>query len=91
MGVTRRVGIMTGGGDCPGLNAVIRAVAKPAILAGMEVVGIEDGYLGLIEDRMHLRRCVEQPSAVVPVPRTNSSELPGFGFREVLLCRMGCL
>ncbi|GAB4240890.1 MAG: ATP-dependent 6-phosphofructokinase [Acidobacteriota bacterium] len=48
----KRVGIMTGGGDCPGLNAVIRAVAKPAILAGIEVIGIEDGYLGLIEDRM---------------------------------------
>ena len=48
----RRVGIMTGGGDCPGLNAVIRAVAKPAILSGIEVFGIEDGYLGLIEDRM---------------------------------------
>ncbi len=47
-----RVGILTGGGDCPGLNAVIRAVAKPAILAGIEVIGIEDGYLGLIEDRM---------------------------------------
>lgn len=43
---------MTGGGDCPGLNAVIRAVAKPAILSGIEVYGIEDGYLGLIEDRM---------------------------------------
>jgi 6-phosphofructokinase 1 len=49
---TKRLGIMTGGGDCPGLNAVIRAVAKPAILSGIEVVGIEDGYLGLIEDRM---------------------------------------
>ena len=48
----KRVGIMTGGGDCPGLNAVIRAVAKPAIRAGIEVIGIEDGYLGLIEDRM---------------------------------------
>lgn len=48
----KRLGIMTGGGDCPGLNAVIRAVAKPAILSGIEVVGIEDGYLGLIEDRM---------------------------------------
>jgi 6-phosphofructokinase 1 len=48
----KRLGIMTGGGDCPGLNAVIRAVAKPAILSGLEVFGIEDGYLGLIEDRM---------------------------------------
>ncbi len=52
MTAPKRIGIMTGGGDCPGLNAVIRAVAKPAILAGMEVLGIEDGYLGLIEDRM---------------------------------------
>lgn len=49
-----RIGIMTGGGDCPGLNAVIRAVVKPAIRAGIEVIGIEDGYLGLIEDRMRL-------------------------------------
>ena len=34
----RRIGIMTGGGDCPGLNAVIRAVAKAAIGGGLEVV-----------------------------------------------------
>jgi len=44
---------MTGGGDCPGLNAVIRAATKTAILQhGIEVWGIEDGFLGLIEDRM---------------------------------------
>jgi len=48
----KRIGVMTSGGDCPGLNAVIRAVAKPAMVGGLEVVGIEDGYLGLIEDRM---------------------------------------
>ena len=47
------VGILTGGGDCPGLNAVIRAVAKTAIMQhGITVFGIEDGYLGLIENRM---------------------------------------
>lgn len=50
----RRIGVMTGGGDCPGLNAVIRAVAKTAMnLAGLEVWGIEDGFLGLIENRVH--------------------------------------
>jgi 6-phosphofructokinase 1 len=50
----RRIGILTGGGDCPGLNAVIRVVAKTAINHyGWEVWGIEDGYLGLIENRMH--------------------------------------
>jgi 6-phosphofructokinase 1 len=48
----RRIGILTGGGDCPGLNAVIRAVAKAALSGGTEVVGIEDGYLGLIENRL---------------------------------------
>jgi 6-phosphofructokinase 1 len=49
------VAVMTGGGDCPGLNAVIRAVTKTAISKfGLEVWGIEDGYLGLIEDRMHV-------------------------------------
>lgn len=43
---------MTGGGDCPGLNAVIRAVVKTAIHDyGMDVLGIEDGYEGLLEKR----------------------------------------
>lgn len=48
----KRIGILTGGGDCPGLNAVIRAVTKAALAGGIEVVGIEDGYLGLIENRL---------------------------------------
>lgn len=49
-----RIGILTGGGDCPGLNAVIRAVAKPAMNEyGATVIGIEDGFEGLVEDRMH--------------------------------------
>ncbi len=48
-----RIGVLTGGGDCPGLNAVLRAVVKTAIYQhGMEVVGIEDGYQGLVENRM---------------------------------------
>ncbi len=48
-----RIGILTGGGDCPGLNAVIRVVTKAAITRfGMEVYGIEDGFLGLIRNRM---------------------------------------
>lgn len=48
----RRIGILTGGGDCPGLNAVIRAVTKAAITKlDLEVIGIEDGFLGLIRNR----------------------------------------
>ena len=50
----KKIGILTGGGDCPGLNAVIRAVTKSAITNhGWEVFGIEDGYAGLIEKRGH--------------------------------------
>lgn len=49
----KRIGVLTGGGDCPGLNAVIRAVTKACLAGGVEVIGIEDGYLGLIENRMH--------------------------------------
>ncbi len=46
----RRIGVLTGGGDCPGLNAVIRAVVKTALTQyGWEVFGIEDGFEGLIQ------------------------------------------
>ncbi len=48
----KRIGVLTGGGDCPGLNAVIRAVAKTANNeCGMEVVGFFDGYEGLVQNR----------------------------------------
>lgn len=49
--IVKRIAVLTGGGDCPGLNAVIRAVVLDAISCGMSVVGVEDGYLGLIENR----------------------------------------
>src|SRR5262245_20443854 len=43
-----KIGIVTGGGDCPGLNAVIRAVAKAAMRRGWEPIGIYGGYEGLL-------------------------------------------
>jgi 6-phosphofructokinase 1 len=52
MKAKKSIAILTGGGDCPGINAVIRAVAKKAILDGqMEIIGIEDGYHGLVNNR----------------------------------------
>ena len=48
----RRVGILTGGGDCPGLNAVIRAAARTAFGLGMEVYGIQDGFDGLLHRKI---------------------------------------
>src|SRR5262249_2600527 len=45
----KRLGILTGGGDAPGLNAVIRAVVKTASNCGIECIGLEDSFDGLIE------------------------------------------
>jgi 6-phosphofructokinase 1 len=53
-----RLGLCTGGGDCPGLNAVIHAVVRHAVgIHGMEIVGVRDGLTGLIEE----------PNAVMPL------------------------
>jgi 6-phosphofructokinase 1 len=48
MTTLKRVGVLTGGGDAPGLNAVIRAVVKAATNRGVEVVGLEDSFDGLV-------------------------------------------
>jgi ATP-dependent phosphofructokinase / diphosphate-dependent phosphofructokinase len=48
-----RLALLTGGGDCPGLNAVIRAAARSAFALGWEVFGIEDGFEGLLTKRAH--------------------------------------
>ncbi|MCK9432018.1 MAG: 6-phosphofructokinase [Candidatus Omnitrophica bacterium] len=45
-----RIGILTGGGDCPGLNPVIRAVVRKALLEGYDLVGIKNGWKGLVEN-----------------------------------------
>ena len=44
-----RIGVLTGGGDCPGLNAVIRAVARRSWPRGHEVIGVREGWLGMVE------------------------------------------
>ncbi|HEX4347607.1 MAG TPA: ATP-dependent 6-phosphofructokinase [Vicinamibacterales bacterium] len=49
MPAIKRIGILTGGGDAPGLNAVIRAVVKAACNAGIECIGLEDSFDGLLE------------------------------------------
>lgn len=48
---TKTIGILTAGGDCPGLNACIRGVAKAAMHYGIRVIGIQDGFRGLVENR----------------------------------------
>ncbi len=50
----KKIGVLTGGGDCPGLNAVIRAVVKKSIQYDWDVIGIRDGWKGLINGEMEL-------------------------------------
>ena len=47
-----RIGLMTAGGDCPGLNAAIRAIVRRAIVDGVHVLGIKNGWLGLVENEV---------------------------------------
>jgi 6-phosphofructokinase 1 len=60
-----KVAVLTGGGDCPGLNAVIRAIVRRASKHGFEVMGIRDGWRGLIEDS-HFRLTRETTSGILP-------------------------
>ena len=45
----RKIGVLTSGGDAPGMNAAVRAVTRTAIAHGVEVMGIRRGYSGLID------------------------------------------
>ena len=49
-----RVGVLTSGGDAPGMNAAVRAAARVGAGMGLEVVGVEDGYQGLVEGRIRV-------------------------------------
>ncbi len=60
-----RIGILTGGGDCPGLNPVIRAVVRKALLEGYEIVGIKNGWKGLVENDT-MRLDINAVSGILP-------------------------
>ncbi len=66
---TKRIGILTGGGDCPGLNAVIRAVVMRAAAGNAEVVGLRRGWRGLL-DRDILPLDTERVRAILPIGGT---------------------
>jgi 6-phosphofructokinase 1 len=62
-----RIGILTGGGDAPGLNAVIRAAVKTAIYEyGCEIIGIRDGYDGFIDDGGVIPLGIENVRGILP-------------------------
>ena len=61
----RRIALSTGGGDAPGLNAVIRGATLAAVNRGWEVVGIRDGFNGLITVSYSHLRAHETPEHLV--------------------------
>ena len=85
----RKIGILTSGGDSPGMNAAIRAVTRTALSNGIEVVGIHDGYKGLVEgnyeafDKNSVSETISRGGTIL-----GSARLPEFKDEEVVL--KGC-
>jgi 6-phosphofructokinase 1 len=85
----KRVALLTGGGDCPGLNAVIRAVTRRSLGRGYEVVGVREGWRGLVEgkflplDARAISGILPRGGTILGTTRTNPYKLDG-GVEHVL-------
>ena len=84
-----RVGVLTGGGDCPGLNAVIRAVVRKGDSLGVDILGFLEGWKGVVEDRtmpLDVERCrgiLPRGGTILFTSRTNPYKIEG-GVARVL-------
>jgi phosphofructokinase-like protein len=84
-----RAGVLTGGGDCPGLNAVIRAATRRLLEAGWEVVGIREGWKGLVEGLTEplgpreISGILPRGGTIIGTSRTNPYKIDG-GVEKVL-------
>ncbi|MBQ5776876.1 MAG: 6-phosphofructokinase [Bacteroidaceae bacterium] len=82
MGVIKCVGILTSGGDAPGMNAAIRAVTRSAIYNGMEVKGIYHGYRGLISGEIkpfkteNVSNIIQQGGTILKTARCKEFQTP---------------
>src|ERR687887_45569 len=78
-----RVGMLTGGGDCPGLNAVIRAVARRSFSRGHEVIGVLEGWRGLVDGLFtplgprEVSGLLPRGGTIIGTTRTNPFRLDG--------------
>jgi ATP-dependent phosphofructokinase / diphosphate-dependent phosphofructokinase len=78
-----KVGVLTGGGDCPGLNAVIRAVGRRAMVRGHEFIGVRDGWKGLVEALFEplgpreISGLLPRGGTIIGTTRTNPYRLDG--------------
>lgn len=83
--MSKRIGVVTGGGDCPGLNAVIRAVAKASAKRGWECIGVLGGYEGLLEPRRTIPLDYQMLSGLLP----RGGTILGTANRGVLSAKVG--
>src|SRR5438067_5391902 len=80
--MAKTVGILTGGGDCPGLNAVIRGVVRRGIPLGYEAIGTLEGWRGLLENNMErlglekVSGIVHRGGTILRTSRTNALKRP---------------
>src|SRR5437773_4291948 len=87
--MAKSLGILTGGGDCPGLNAVIRAVVRRADAAGWDVVAVREGWRGLVESifedlgPQQVSGILPRGGTIIGTSRTNPFTLEG-GVKRVL-------
>src|SRR5690606_19978337 len=78
----RRLGLLTGGGDCPGLNAVIRAAAHRCARLGVELIGYRNGWEGVIEgssvvlDRSAVKGILPLGGTILGTSRTDPLLVP---------------
>src|SRR5881628_1103593 len=85
-----RIGILTGGGDCPGLNAVIRAVGRRSFTHGWEVVGVREGWRGLVDGIFmplgprEISGLLPRGGTILGTTRTNPYKVDG-GVEKVLV------
>jgi phosphofructokinase-like protein len=81
--VAERIGILTGGGDCPGLNAVIRAATRRSLDRGAEVMGVREGWLGLVEGLLQplgyreISGILPRGGTILGTTRTNPFKIDG--------------
>jgi ATP-dependent phosphofructokinase / diphosphate-dependent phosphofructokinase len=81
--VAAKIGILTGGGDCPGLNAVIRAVTRRSLDRSTEVIGVREGWLGLVEglfqplDYREISGILPRGGTILGTSRTNPYKTDG--------------
>ncbi len=87
--MAKRVGILTGGGDCPGLNAVIRAVTRRSLDRGWEVAAVREGWRGLVDgtveplERRDVSGILPRGGTIIGTSRTNPYKLDN-GVPQVL-------